>query len=309
MDNLYIIAGALRSGSTMVHLMLDNHPDIENPGEFDFLFDRVGDDGSLPEPAEFHQWLELNRIFQSQQLTIDNTLPVKELLVSFVQQARKHKSILALNIHRNFHRIPFIFPKAKYIHLIRDPRDVARSSIDMGWAGNVYYGIDHWISTEKSWQQLQRQISAEKIYNLYYENLVRNVEQELNQICHFLGLAYSKEMLNYSNNSTYSAPDIKLIEQWKTKLSATDIALVELKARNLMAGLGYQTVSSPEYAPSLFQRLSLAFHNAAYKYKFAIRRYGFLLFLKEKAGRYLKIDSLYKHALLQMNEIDKLHLK
>lgn len=33
--SLYFICGALRSGSTMYHLMLDLHPEIHNPGEFD----------------------------------------------------------------------------------------------------------------------------------------------------------------------------------------------------------------------------------------------------------------------------------
>ncbi|KJV06249.1 sulfotransferase [Methylocucumis oryzae] len=45
---LIFICGALRSGSTMLRLMLDHHPNIVNPGEFDFLFDYMYEDGSFP---------------------------------------------------------------------------------------------------------------------------------------------------------------------------------------------------------------------------------------------------------------------
>ena len=308
-SNLFFVCGALRSGSTMLHLMLDNHPRVDNPGEFDFLFDCVGDDGSLPQLDDFYHWLELNRIFNSHHLTIDKSLSPKELIRSFVEQIKKQNNVLALNVHRNFHRIPYIFPEANYIHLVRDPRDVARSSIEMGWAGNVYYGVDHWIESEKSWLKLSALISSEKIYTLHYENLVTDSESELKTLCNFIGLPYSAGMLDYSAKSTYSAPDKSLIEQWKRKLSSSDIANIEYKAKTMMLRLGYQAASDANYRPSILHRLLLKIHNILYKNQFAILRYGLVLYVQEKLGRIFNINSLHTFARLKCNQIDTLYLK
>ena len=308
MKPLVFICGALRSGSTMVHLMLDNHPDIDNPGEFDFLFDQVGDDGSYPELERFHEWLEIDRIFKSHQLTIDKSLPARELIRSFVGQIRKDNKVLALNIHRNFHRIPYVFPEAEYIHLIRDPRDVARSSIGMGWAGNVYYGVDHWVESEESWLKLISKLKT-KPYTLQYENLVRNFNDELKKVCKYLKLPFSEEMLDYSTKSTYSAPDTSLIEQWKTKLSPDEISQVEFKAKELMLKNGYRPVNDSGIILSAGKRLALKLSNKLYKNKFALNRYGARLYFQEKIGRILNITALYKSAALECAEIEKQYLK
>ena len=140
MTGLIFVCGALRSGSSLTHLMLDSHPQIKNPGEFDFLFDKITDEGVFPQINEYHEWLSSHRIFMSKSLVIDKMLSFPELIDSFINQLNESEHLLALNVHRGFDRIHYLFPNAKYIHLIRDPRDVARSSIGMGWAGNVYYG-------------------------------------------------------------------------------------------------------------------------------------------------------------------------
>ena len=44
---LVFLAGPLRSGSTLLSLMLDRHSCLLAPGEFDFLFDAFGPDGGL----------------------------------------------------------------------------------------------------------------------------------------------------------------------------------------------------------------------------------------------------------------------
>ena len=218
-DNLIFICGALRSGSTLTHVILDNHHEIKNPGEFDFLFDQISDGGVFPDVKKYQEWLSLHRIFQSKCLSIDSSLDYPELIDSFIAQLTQVSCVLALNIHRHFDLIPYLFPKAKLIHLIRDPRDVARSSIGMGWAGNVYYGVDHWIETEKSWKRLQKKIAPEQFLELRFEELILSPEIILQRICEFIGVPYSGSMLNYADNSTYSKPDPSLVYQWKKTLS------------------------------------------------------------------------------------------
>jgi len=308
-NKIVFICGALRSGSSLTHLMLDHHPCLKNPGEFDFLFDQVADNGKFPEIKEYHDWLSTHRIFQSKNLEIDESLPYVDLINSFISQLSEPNNLLALNIHRNFDRIPFIFPDAKFIHLVRDPRDVARSSIGMGWAGNVYYGVDHWIDTELSWEQLQQKISLEQHFEIRFEDLILSPEEKLKSLCNFMGVEYSAEMLGYVDNSTYSKPDPSLVRQWKTKLTTREIQHVEFKAKPLMQELGYALSGHPLVEVGFFERLQLKIGNKVFRFTFAIKRYGFALYVKERFSRTFKLSAMNKQTKIAINEVSRKHLK
>jgi len=303
------ICGALRSGSSLTHLMLDHHPEIKNPGEFDFLFDQVADNGELPRIDSYHQWLALHRIFQSKQLSVDPLLSYADLTQSFIEQLSQPNSVLALNIHRGFDRIPFLCPDAKFIHLIRDPRDVAKSSIGMGWAGNVYYGIDHWLDTELAWKRLQAKILPEQYFELKFEDLILSPETVLKELCLFIAVPYSEKMFNYVDESTYSQPDPSLVRQWKTKLTIREVQYVESKAQKLMSELGYDASGYPLIFIGPIERFWLKVSNKLFKMKFAIKRYGFSLYCKERISRFLKLESLNNQARLMINKVDQQYLK
>lgn len=307
--NIVFICGALRSGTSVTHLMLHSHPQINNPGEFDFLFDLISEAGDFPEIKRYQDWLSTHRIFESKSLTIDYGLNYAELIQSFIEQLVEAEKVLTLNIHRNFDRISYLFPEAKFIHLIRDPRDVAKSSISMGWAGNVYYGIDHWLETEQSWQRLQKIISAEQYLEIKFEDLIFAPETMLKKLCAFMQLSYSENMLDYANKSSYSKPDPALVEQWKSKLKTKEIQCVEAKAKELMQLLGYALSGQPQITIGTIESLWLAINNKAFKFQFSIQRYGLGLFLQEKLSRLLKLNSFNKQTKIAMNEIDKHYLK
>jgi len=308
-NNNFFICGALRSGSSLMHLMLDHHPCLKNPGEFDFLFDQITDNGKFPEIERYPEWLSTHRIFQSKNLEIDESLPYVDLINSFISQLSEPDKLLALNIHRHFDRIPAVFPNAKFIHLVRDPRDVARSSIGMGWAGNVYYGVDHWIDTELSWKRLQKKISPERYFEINFEDLILSPDATLKRLCLFLGVAYSKEMLNYADDSTYSKPDPSLVYQWKTKLTVREIQFVESKAQELMQELGYELSGHPLISIELFERLRLKISNKIFKVKFTIKRYGFALYIKERFSRLFRLEAMNKQVAIAKNVISNKHLK
>lgn len=303
------ICGALRSGSTLLHLMLDHHPNIKNPGEFDFMFDLIKDDGSFPNLDDYHEFLGNNRIFKAKNLVIDASLTFPELLKSFISQLQQESKILALNVHRNFHRIPYVFSDAKYIHLLRDPRDVARSSIEMGWCGNVYFGVDHWIKTEHSWEKLEQQLKPGQYSTLYYEKLIEEPETVLTAICTFLNLPFSHQMLEYPQHSSYGRPDKSLIQQWKRKLSNRDIQHVETKAGDLMEQKGFQLSGLPKTQIGLLEKIKLAFQNKQFRVIFGIRRYGISLYASERLTKIFGLEKLHKEFVLARQEIDKKHLK
>jgi len=309
MKSVIFICGALRSGSSLTHLMLDSHPQIKNPGEFDFLFDQITNEGQFPEITKYHDWLSTHRIFLSKSLIIDKRLSFGELIESFIEQLSETGKLLALNVHRSFDRIHYLFPDAKYIHLLRDPRDVSRSSIGMGWAGNVFYGVDHWIETEMSWKKLTNEKLLSDSFELRYEDLISFPEVTLRKICDFLGMPYSVEMLAYTKASTYSEPNPKLVFQWKTKLTIREVQYVEAKTSNLMIELGYPLSGNKRLTLGIFERVWLKVTDKVFKAIFSIKRYGIILFFKERISRLLKLKDMNKKACIAINEIDKLFLK
>jgi len=168
------LVGAERSGTTVLRLMLDNHPQIAWCYEFEYAVDKVSDEGNFPSLEDYYKWLETHRIFQDTGFTIDRSLSYLQLCHSFLVQKREQvgKKLVGATVHHHFDRLLSIFPDARFIHLIRDGRDVARSCIGMGWAGNVYTGVERWIEAESLWDKLSQSIPPERQIEVTYETLI-----------------------------------------------------------------------------------------------------------------------------------------
>jgi len=305
---VFLIA-SVRSGSTVLRLMLDSHPNIVNPGEFDFIFDKVADDGSPPDIAHYQEWLKFDRIFLATKLKVDTSLNYTSLINSFVDQMQQPGSVLVMNVHRHFYRIPNIFPNAKYIHLIRDGRDVARSCIGMGWVGNVYYGIDMWRDAETAWDRLKETLHQTQYLEMKYEDLLADVELGLGKICQFLGFEYSRSMMDYASKSTYSLPDKSLSYQWKTKYSRRELSLVESKAGEMLLNRGYELSGVSICGPSLIEKIKLYIQNKSFRAIHQISGYGFSLFFQYYLARKLGISPWEKSLQIRINAADVKGLK
>jgi len=99
--------------------------------------------------------------------------------------------------------IPKIFPKAKIIVLLRNPLAVL-SSITRTWFGgkcsSILSNLVHLHSVfigPKAVSEGIEEIKG-KCYVVKYEDLVENPEKELTQLCDYIGIDYSEEMLSYT---------------------------------------------------------------------------------------------------------------
>jgi hypothetical protein len=171
------VASAPRSGSTLLRLMLNAHPRIKTPGEFDFLFDLFGDDANCNSVGtasldRFVEHLNQDRRFHALGAALSSKHSCDELIQHIVQHVSTDADVLVLNIHRNFLIAHDLFPQATFIHLVRDPRDCAFSCVQMGWAGNVHYGIEFWMEAERSWDRVAKTVTKENAAELRFEDLV-----------------------------------------------------------------------------------------------------------------------------------------
>ena len=237
-----LFVGAERSGTTLLRLLLDRHHELSWHGEFEFAVDPISADGSWPDRETLVEHLRRDRVFNHWELQIPYRDDPREILHDFLIQFRQRggRPRLGATIHRHLDRIPTVWPNARYIHILRDPRDVASSMVAMGWDGNVWTAIDRWIEVEESWTRLSSQIEADQWIEVRFEDLIRAPEQQLSKICRFIGVEFDASMTAPAEGSTYSAPYPSLVEQWRRKLSPRQLRWIESKAGAMMIERGYE---------------------------------------------------------------------
>lgn len=311
-SDLVFVFGALRSGTTVFRLMLDAHPEISNPGEMDFLFDHLVEEPDAPGGWQYDlEKLRLDRIFRAAKLNIRPALSGLEQLDDFLRQLRDRHGgppVLSINIHRNADRLIKVLPEVKIIHMLRDPRDVARSSIQMGWAGTLYHGVGHWMKTEAAWDRVAPQVPASHLLTLSYERLFEATEDSLAEVCQFLGIDYTPAMLTYHQNTTYAPPDPSLVRQWQRKSAPRDIDLLEYRAGGLMTRRGY-ALSGSAPVPGLPRLARLEVSNKLAVWKFGANRFGTVTYFSEKLTRWLGWNSRNRAIRLRMDDIQARQLK
>ena len=309
------IYGAERSGTTVFRLMLDAHPALCNLGEADLLFDCIHRHPAQDRWAYDLDELCLDRRFADAGLVLpdwaqgpdhDGKALLRDLLRQFQAQSTGQMS---LNIHRHIDKVAALLPDAKVIHLLRDPRDVARSRIGMGWAGTVYHGVGSWIETERSWDRAAATISATEILDVCYEDLILEPAEHLARVCDFLGVDFDPAMLKYYEKTSYGPPDPKLVEQWRRKLAPKELAFVEHKLGPLLAARGYPASGLTPRRPGLVDRAVLYWKNKLGIWRFAIARYGVYLVLSERVSRWLRLHRANRKIRFEINQITKMHLK
>jgi len=305
------LVGAERSGTTLLRLMLDHHPEVAFFSEFEFAVDRIAPDGTLPELERYRDYLSLHRSFLTSGFTVDPSLEYADLVRSFLEQKRAAdgKPVVGATVHFGFEHLHRIWPDARFIHLVRDGRDVAGSTIRMGWAGNFYKGVEHWIHAEQTWSALEPTLPEGRFINVRYEDLILDAQKVLTEVCAFIGVPFDRAMFAYADHSTYDAPDPKLVSQWRKKASPTEVRLAESRIRHMLADRGYEPSTFSPLAPGPLRRAYLKTQDRLYRAKFRLDRYKLRVFMEDFVSRRLHLDGWQRQVKLRINEIDEQHLK
>jgi len=197
------------------------------------------------------------------------------------------------------------FSGAKFIHLIRDGRDVASSKRKLGWSGtNDNDPMKQLIWAAKGWEYaVNRGRSAgakpaTRYLELRYEDLLTNMDEALNKINLFLHTditiaqvqqcrvgALGKNNSAFANDGAVISRDA--LQRWKSDLSPVEVAAINIAIGKALSTLGYEapTLST---ALDLTTRLKVVWWSLIAPRVFALRR-----FLKHKTvlGRWRRPDS------------------
>ena len=161
-----------------------------------------------------------------------------------------------------------MFPGSRFIHLVRDGRDVAKSFQATGWDSGGRWLHDNTREWTKALQYHWRWTRSEfrdRILQVRYEDLVLGTEATLREICLFIGEEFEPQMLAWEGKVDEQVPareqvrhtKLKLrigaegLDRWKREMSARETFVAEAFMGSHLTRLGYERrYPSPLWAPA-----------------------------------------------------------
>jgi Sulfotransferase family len=269
--------GAGRSGTTLVRAILDAHPDMAVPDESNFVpvLGRMraryeGSDGfaapllldDLLEQRRFRRW-QLSR--DEVQMAFDDAPPAnyaEAVRMLFALYARRHgKTRYGDKTPSYVLHMPLLaelFPESRFVHVIRDGRDVALSLLDVDFGPrSVGAAAQLWKAHVTAGRDAGRRLGARRYREVRYEDLLDDPETAVKSICTFIDLPFEPEMLRYferaesiTSPSAWSRrhivlPPTKGLRDWRRQMPKKEVGLFEELAGDLLTELGYDRALDP----------------------------------------------------------------
>lgn len=190
-----IILGCPKSGTTLLRLILDSHPNISCGPETAFLVDMhaiVSKHWSHMELYRFEKdyWFRKIEEFYS------------SFQMDYVQRRGKKRWAEKTPIYTEYTDFLLtLFPNAQFIHLIRDGRDVAYSMKDRhGWYSAVRCMRKSWRSYIQEAQKLGKKLPKNQFLEIRYESLVSKPEETTQALFKYLNETWQPEVLDYNKH-------------------------------------------------------------------------------------------------------------
>jgi Sulfotransferase family len=140
-----------------------------------------------------------------------------------------------------------LFPEARYIHIVRDPRDYA-CSIREAWGKSIPRAAQRWKQQIRKYHEDVSGLSLNSV-ELSYEWLLAEPRQALDQLCRFLGVNFRGEMLvldKPAENLARTRHSLTIVSdnsgKWRSSLTDREVATIERICGCLMSELGYAAV-------------------------------------------------------------------
>lgn len=269
--------GAQRSGSNLLHLMLNQLPEIAAPHPPHILQKMtplISTYGNLDKNKNFIKLIEdvcrlveLNPIpWESVDLdptSIMNRVRVHSLIgileAVYDQMAESSKATTwCCKSLANIKYLPTIetyFRNAKYIYLYRDGRDIAVSFQKSIIGEKHYYHIaKEWARTQRLALMMAAHIGEDRFFKVKYENMISNPESIMKNLCAFLDFEYYETMLESykSDDALNTAESGELLEnaakpimkenagKYYTEATENDTRIFESVAGEVLDALGYK---------------------------------------------------------------------
>lgn len=299
MESPVFLVGSVRSGTTLLAVVLGHHPQIAFTGEFEWPWDFPAED-----LESYLDWVETEKHFIAHGIKLPGRCSHRELVASFWEQMARGvtKPIIGAQVHRHYAEAFEQWPNAKFIHIIRDGRDVAASMIKLGWAGNGYVAGEAWRNSIEEWQRLERIVPESQRIQVSFEDFVRTPRIELRRICSFLGVEFAEEMLRHRHRA-YGPMDAKEAFKWRATMSPRMVRQVEAGAWRALEAARYELVNG-EVEVSALRDWWLRTDNRIRHLLARAKIYGAGLYLLDLFARRSGLRALASYTRLALNDVE-----
>ena len=280
-----IVVGVPRSGTTLLRMMIDAHSVIAIPPETGFLpsladLDPEQDASrtALDIITALHTWPDFGMDAVALRETLDRLSPItpadaaRTFYRTYAARFKKHRwGDKTPTYGSSIDRIAALLPEARFIHIIRDGRDVMVSVRGVWFrpGDTVEACAEDWMTRVAQTRKLGAAVSH--YLEVRYEALVQHPADTLDEICRFLDLGFEPQLLTYHHRAAarldehqarYAAdgqllvskadrlhnqrfvmdpPQENRIGRWKTELTEEEVARFQAVAGGWLDRLGYGT--------------------------------------------------------------------
>ena len=193
---LFVI-GVPRSGTTMLARLLNSHPEIVQTYETAafLLFDSMIKNTKRGFKAGILYGKEYSALW-SDHLARSARGIIEDFYADIlVEEGRTRLRYWGDKHPHHDACLPFIerlYPTARYIYLVRDPRDVACSIAEMNECA-FPDAMDVWLRISRSYEAFCAEVGPERVHLVRYEDVVVAYEQTLEKIFAWLDVEFSDD--------------------------------------------------------------------------------------------------------------------
>lgn len=271
------LTGCERSGTTMLRAMVDAHPQVAVPDESHFLPTLVArrhalEDGSgvhvdrlvqlLHTSPGFRRWrLDRQAVAECFWRARPRDLAAAVRLLYGLYAHREGKSRYADKTTTYVFAMPAIaatLPESRFVHLVRDGRNVALSLLQVPWGpATVEEAAVWWRVRVEAARDAGALLGPHRYTEARFEDLVASPDTELARLTDFLGISWDPRMLQYHSASSTTIlqrmpadrqrthenlrrPPTATLRDWRHEMSAASQLAFEALAGDLLEELGYE---------------------------------------------------------------------
>lgn len=171
-----------------------------------------------------------------------------------------------------------LWPAARFVHLIRDGRDVSLSAISWKrhlpvlrrrfptwWKDPVTTAALWWKWQVRLGREAGRAVGRQRYYELFYEGLIARPEAECRALCAFLDVPYDDALLRFHEGRMRTKPGLSAkkawlpiasgLRDWRSQMPAADVERFEAAAGDVLDEMGYAR-AYPRQSASVVDRVS-----------------------------------------------------
>jgi|SRR6516225_4683711 len=294
MNPFVFLVGCARSGTTLLQRIVDAHPQIAITPELHWITDRIKHEGWLvPEgtvPADLVAALAKHKRFRQlgftrqefEALRAGGSISYLAFLNAIfdLYGRKKGKPLVGNKTPAYVQRVASLhalWPRARFVHLIRDGREVCLSVLAWNHALRAVGRYPTWaedpVATTALWWKrkaglgLQRgqALGPELYYEIRYENLVSRPAEECARLCAFLGVPYDEAMLRFHEGRARADPSLDAkqawrpitpgLRDWRSQMPSADVERFEAAAGDFLDQAGYPR-AYPHPSPEVLRHVA-----------------------------------------------------